>query len=156
MKKIFLPLFILPIFAVAQTFNYTDYWKTRKPNEAYWQQDVHYEIDAIINDEKDEITGVETLEYYNNSPDVLTTVYFHLYQNAFQPGSYAHALEVANDQTTEFGKYEGQKMGTLIDEFKIGGEIVSYKIDNTILIAQLKTHFALVKQLVRIVVQFGI
>ncbi len=123
----------------SQTFNYKDYWKTRRPNEAYWQQDVHYTIDAAINDEKDEITGSETLEYFNNSPDELNTVYFHLYQNAFQPGSYAHALELVNNQETTFGKYEANKMGTLIDEFKIAGEVVEYTIDNTILIAKLKT-----------------
>ncbi len=129
----------MPLFVHTQTFDYKDYWKTRKPNESYWQQDVHYTIDANINDVTDEINGVETLEYFNNSPDELTTVYFHLYQNAFQPGSYAHELEIANDQETKFGKYEGMKMGTIIDEFKIAGEIVEYRIDNTILIAKLKT-----------------
>ncbi|MES2619151.1 MAG: M1 family aminopeptidase [Bacteroidota bacterium] len=138
MKRILLLCTAIATVAQAQVFNYKDYWKTRKPNAAYWQQDVHYTINAEINDAKDEITGTETLNYYNNSPDTLTTVYFHLYQNAFQPGSYAHALEVANDQTTKFGKYEALKMGTLIDEFKIGGEVVEFKIDNTILIAKLK------------------
>ncbi len=139
MKKILILLFLLPLFANSQTFNYADYWKTRKPNDAYWQQDVHYKINANIDDTKDEITGEETLEYFNNSPDELSTVYFHLYQNAFQPGSYAHALEIANNQNTVFGKYEAMKMGTLIDEFKVAGEILEYKIDNTILIAKLKT-----------------
>jgi len=31
--------------------------------------------------------GDQTLVYTNNSPDVLTRVYYHLYFNAFQPGS---------------------------------------------------------------------
>ncbi len=139
MKKNLIILLLFPLIATAQTFNYKDYWKTRKPNAAYWQQDVHYTIDAAIDDVKDEITGVETLEYFNNSPDELTTVYFHLYQNAFQPGSYAHALNTANNEETNFGKYEAMKMGTLIDEFKIAGEKVEFTIDNTILIAKLKT-----------------
>ncbi len=139
LKKI-LPLsFLFPLCLCAQVFNYNDYWKNRKPNEAYWQQDVHYTIDAFINDSLDEIKGTEKLEYYNNSPHTLTTVYFHLYQNAFQPGSYAHALEITNHQNPKFGNYEALKMGTLIEEFKIEGQIVDYKIDNTILIAQLKT-----------------
>ncbi|NQW42287.1 MAG: M1 family peptidase [Bacteroidetes bacterium] len=138
-KKLPLIAFLLPLCLSAQVSNYKDYWKNRKPNAAYWQQDVHYTIDALIDDTKDEITGTETLEYFNNSPDELTTVYFHLYQNAFQPGSYAQALEVENDQATTFGKYEALKMGTVIEELKIAGEITAYKIDNTILIAQLKT-----------------
>jgi hypothetical protein len=33
------------------------------------------------------INGIQKLEYTNNSPDKLTKVYFHLYWNAFQPGS---------------------------------------------------------------------
>jgi len=64
------------------------YWKNRKPLEGYWQQDVHYTIDAEIDDLQNIISGNEILEYKNNSPDTLGFVYFHLYQNAFQPGSY--------------------------------------------------------------------
>jgi len=33
------------------------------------------------------VAGTEKLVYYNNSPDTLTKVYYHLYFNAFQPGS---------------------------------------------------------------------
>ena len=31
--------------------------------------------------------GQQTLKYTNNSPDELDVVYFHLYWNAFKPGS---------------------------------------------------------------------
>jgi hypothetical protein len=130
---------VLPMWMDAQVFTYKDYWKNRKPDAAYWQQDVHYSINAVVDDVKDEVAGEETLVYYNNSPDALNTVYFHLYQNAFQPGSYAHALNEVNDELTTFGKYEAMKMGTLIDEFSINGEKTTYTIDNTILIAKLKT-----------------
>lgn len=142
MKRLLLLASLLPLFASAQVFNYKDYWKNRKPFADYWQQDVHYTISAIIDDEKDEITGVEKLVYYNNNPDALDKVYFHLYQNAFQPGSYAHALNEVNKETTQFGKYEAQKMGTLIQEFLVNGVSVPYKIDNTILIAELPKPLA--------------
>lgn len=142
MRKLILVLFVLPFVANSQVFNYKDYWKNRKPNEAYWQQDVHYTINAVIDDAKDEISGEETLVYYNNSPDALNTVYFHLYQNAFQPGSYAHALNDVNKENTEFGKYEALKMGTLIEEFKVEGLSTPYTIDNTILIAKLSKPIA--------------
>lgn len=129
-------------FAFAQNntvFSYKDYWKNKKPHADYWQQDVHYKINATVNDEKDEIVGEEELTYYNNSPDDLNTVYFHLYQNAFQPGSYAHALNEVNHENTTFGKYEALKMGTLVDKIMIDGKAVSYKLDNTILIVKLET-----------------
>lgn len=32
-------------------------------------------------------TGKQRLEYWNNSPDTLTRIFYHLYFNAFQPGS---------------------------------------------------------------------
>ncbi|NQY67658.1 MAG: M1 family peptidase, partial [Flavobacteriales bacterium] len=47
------------------------YWKNKLPFEGYWQQDVHYDIKASINDSSDIITGNETITYWNNSPDNL-------------------------------------------------------------------------------------
>jgi len=55
--------------------------------EEYWQQFVHYQIDARLNSNKHIIEGFETLRYQNNSPDTLSTLYFHLYPNAFQKNS---------------------------------------------------------------------
>lgn len=53
----------------------------------YWQQKVHYIMDIDMDVEKHQYTGRQTLTYYNNSPDTLHEVYYHLYFNAFQPGS---------------------------------------------------------------------
>lgn len=139
MNRFFLLLFCLYVaeLSAQNPFQYKDYWKNRSPHPGYWQQDVHYTIDAIINDSLDEITGTEELVYYNNSPHNLDRVYFHLYQNAFQPGSYAHALNEVNKEASTFGKYESRKMGTLIDAFSIEGKPVAFSIDNTILMAKL-------------------
>lgn len=43
------------------------------------------EIDMDV--EKHQFSGKQKLVYTNNSPDTLTKVYYHLYFNAFQPGS---------------------------------------------------------------------
>ena len=75
------------------TYQNTDnpnYWKNKMPHAAYWQQDVHYSIQAYINEETDIIDANEQLIYTNNSPDELDVVYFHLYQNAFQPKNIKH------------------------------------------------------------------
>ncbi|MES2838424.1 MAG: M1 family metallopeptidase [Bacteroidota bacterium] len=109
------------------------YWKNRKPHAAYWQQDVYYNIKAFINDSTDIITAKQELTYWNNSPDTLTYVYFHLYQNAFQPDSYLDNLQKNNNVKPVYGKYETQKKGTEINTIKVNGSDVKTELDNTIL-----------------------
>jgi hypothetical protein len=53
----------------------------------YWQQDVDYHIQVDLDDKNHQLQGDFSLRYTNNSPDELGEVYFHLYWNAFQPGS---------------------------------------------------------------------
>ncbi len=52
-----------------------------------WQQRVKYTMDINMNVQTNRFTGKQKLEYWNNSPDTLTRVFYHLYFNAFQPGS---------------------------------------------------------------------
>ena len=52
-----------------------------------WQQHVNYDIKADVDVNTNLINGIQKLVYTNNSPDKLGKVYFHLYWNAFQPGS---------------------------------------------------------------------
>jgi hypothetical protein len=40
-----------------------------------------------MNVQTNQYTGKQTIEYWNNSPDTLKRVFFHLYWNAFQPNS---------------------------------------------------------------------
>ncbi|HXL15538.1 MAG TPA: hypothetical protein VN972_05600, partial [Methylomirabilota bacterium] len=58
------------------------------PGVPGWQQDVHYSLSVSYAPEKFEIAGQETLAYWNLSPDTLSELYFHLYLNAFRPGSH--------------------------------------------------------------------
>ena len=109
------------------------YWKNKKPHSAYWQQDVHYFIDANIDDEKDVIDGRLKLIYYNNSPTALKELFFHLHQNAFQPQSYYHKLNQQNRVKVKFGGYESQGLGTIVDSITVNGAIVASVIDNTVM-----------------------
>ena len=52
-----------------------------------WQQRVKYTMNVDMNVQTNQFTGKQKLEYTNNSPDTLTKVFYHLYFNAFQPGS---------------------------------------------------------------------
>jgi aminopeptidase N len=110
-----------------------NYWKNKMPNKAYWQQDVYYNIKAKIDEETDIISATQQLIYTNNSPDDLDVVYFHLYQNAFQPDSYLEELQLQNGKHPKYGKYEAEKLGTKIDYLKINGRNVKTELDNTIL-----------------------
>lgn len=56
-------------------------------NTNYWQQHVDYTMKVDMNVENFLYKGTQTLVYTNNSPEVLTRVYYHLFFNAFQPGS---------------------------------------------------------------------
>lgn len=56
-------------------------------NTTYWQQSVDYDMDVDMNVQNYQYTGDQKLVYTNNSPDTLTQVFYHLYFNAFQPGS---------------------------------------------------------------------
>jgi hypothetical protein len=52
-----------------------------------WQQRVEYTMDIDMDVSTHQFTGKQRLVYFNNSPDTLNKVYYHLYFNAFQPGS---------------------------------------------------------------------
>ena len=53
----------------------------------YYQQFAKYKMDIDVDAANFTYQGKQQLIYTNNSPDQLETVYFHLYWNAFKPGS---------------------------------------------------------------------
>lgn len=59
----------------------------KNPNKGYWQQKADYTMNVNMDVKTFRYTGHQELAYRNNSPDTLRKVYFHLYNNAFQPGS---------------------------------------------------------------------
>ncbi len=56
-------------------------------NNPYWQQHVDYSMEVVMDVDNFQYTGTQKLVYTNNSTDEITRVYYHLYFNAFQPGS---------------------------------------------------------------------
>lgn len=54
---------------------------------AYYQQNAKYTMDIEVDAADFTYQGKQTVKYTNNSPDALRVVYFHLYWNAFRPGS---------------------------------------------------------------------
>jgi hypothetical protein len=56
-------------------------------SDSYWQQHVDYKMNVTMNVKNYQYKGNQELVYTNNSSDTLRRVYYHLYNNAFQPGS---------------------------------------------------------------------
>jgi hypothetical protein len=52
-----------------------------------WQQAADYTMEISMDVKNHTFEGAQKLIYTNNSPDTLTRVFYHLYFNAFQPGS---------------------------------------------------------------------
>ena len=60
---------------------------TYAQKSGYWQQKVKYTMDAVLDFPNHLLSGDQKLEYWNSSPDTLHKLFYHLYWNAFQPGS---------------------------------------------------------------------
>ena len=135
MKRILLFFLILtlPLLTIAQTER--------------WQQRAEYTMEIDFNVKKHRYKGKQTLIYYNNSPDVLNKVFYHLYFNAFQPGSMMDirsqtisdpdrrvASRISKLKPDEIGyqkikwlKHNGKKVS-----FKQVGTILEVKLDKAI------------------------
>jgi aminopeptidase N len=128
------------------------YWKNKKPYEGYWQQDVKLKMELVLNDIENFIESkTYELTYYNNSPHELKEIYFHIHEQAFQPGSYYDHLVRENGIKPKYGKYESQKLGTLVSNISVDGIHVEAEFDNTVfripLPKALKTHDSIVIRL---------
>lgn len=78
MKKIF-GLFFIAISGVLNA--------QINPNPGYWQQQADYKMELSMDVKTFQYKGTQVLDYSNNSNDTLKKVFFHLFPNAFQPGS---------------------------------------------------------------------
>jgi hypothetical protein len=100
--------------------------------EDYWQQRVHYWIEAALNTTSNSIVGSETLVYVNNSPDTLREVYFRLYWNAYKKGSHGY-LKAMREKRYGFntsGEIELKRFALSRNGM---AEPLEYKVDDTIL-----------------------
>ena len=69
----------------------------------YWQQEIDYKIEVDFDNAKNQYSGFQKIMYTNNSPETLRKVFFHLYFNAFKPGSeMAIRQDNSADKNTRF------------------------------------------------------
>ncbi len=118
-------------FLCVQATSYAQY--------GYWQQKVEYTMDIDFDATKHQYTGKQKLVYYNNSSDTLHKVFYHLYFNAFQPGS---SMDVQSRQIVDPDRRVGDRISKLssseigyqkIISLKKDGKNQVYEIQGTIL-----------------------
>ncbi len=104
-----------------------------------WQQAVDYKMEIDFNVKKHQFDGKQTLTYYNNSPDQLDRVFYHLYFNAFQPGS---MMDVRSNTIADADPRVGSRISSLekdeigyhkIKVLKQNGKDLKYEVVGTIL-----------------------
>ncbi len=104
----------------------------------YWQQHVNYEMFIDFNVDTHRFKGNQILAYTNNSPDTISQVFYHLYFNAFQPGS---MMDLKN-QNIKDPDFRLSKISTLkdaeigyhkISELLMEGMKCQYSVEGTIL-----------------------
>jgi hypothetical protein len=104
-----------------------------------WQQRADYVLDAKLDVTTHKVTGSEKLTYTNNSKDTLRSVFFHLYFNAFQPGS---MMDVRSRTIPDPDKRVGDRISKLKDDeigyqhiqsLKQDGKDLSFHIDGTVM-----------------------
>ena len=110
-----------------------------KPANQRWQQAVKYTMEIDMDVETNQFTGTQEIEYTNNSPDTLNKVFYHLYFNAFQPGS---MMDVHNrlieDPSRKIGDkilgYDESEQGfQQINSLSQDGNPLDYEVVGTIL-----------------------
>jgi hypothetical protein len=90
------------------------------PGRNYWQQRADYSIDVELDDTNQRITGSETINYHNNSPDTLTYLWLQLDQNIWAKDSDTYKTQNA----PSFERLPFQAIDNLINRNFDGG----YKI----------------------------
>ncbi len=110
----------------------------------YWQQRMKCEISLQLNDSTHRYTGQEKLVYYNNSPDTLYHVYFHLYPNAFRPGSMMDVRSRTIDDpdprvADRISKLQDGEEGLLtVTSLSQNGKLLQFRESQTVLKATLQ------------------
>lgn len=128
-KLLFVAILLISQFALSQ--------------KNYWQQHVDYKMVIDVDVEKHTYIGTQRLVFTNNSPDNLDRVFYHLYFNAFKPGT---DLEQNSRYSTDDSRTMSNNILMLdekdwgdvqIKSLKQDGVNVKFKVEETILEVEL-------------------
>lgn len=103
-----------------------------------WQQRVSYEMLIDMKVQTHQYHGVQRLAYTNNSPDTLFKLFYHLYFNAFQPGSMmdvrARTQPDADSRLTRIQRLSENEQGWIkVSSLRLNGKNLRFETNETIL-----------------------
>lgn len=101
-------------------------------------QRLDYTMDIHFNANRNRFSGYQKLMYQNDSPDTLKNIFYHLFYNAFQPGSQMeNRAQHIRDQDGFYTKIQAlnndERGYEQIDSLKINGETQPFEINGTIM-----------------------
>ena len=108
-----------------------------------WQQAVSYDMEVTLDTASHQYQGVAKVTYKNNSPETLDKVFWHLFFNAFQPGS---MMDVRSRTIEDPDRRVGSRIVELPEEewgwihmerVKAFGQDADFEEDGTILVVEL-------------------
>ncbi len=96
----------------------------------YFQQKVEYKIDVTLDDYRNQLKGQLELTYYNQSPDDLSFIYFHLWPNAYSNRKTAFAKQMIEFDSLRFYFAPDEDLGRITGlDFAVNGQKASFKLD---------------------------
>jgi hypothetical protein len=101
-----------------------------QPGPKYWQNRADYQLSAKLNDQTNEVTGSEVLNYTNNSPQKLDFLWMQLDQNLFRSDSRGTAI-IPISGSRNGGRGNMANAGYNIKSVKIGDTPVKFLINDT-------------------------
>lgn len=98
--------------------------------QSYWQQEVNYNIDVVLDDSTHTLDGFITIQYKNNSPTTLNEIWMHLWPNAYRNNSTAFAKQLLENGRTDFRFSKAYQKGYIKKlNFKVNAETVKWDLD---------------------------
>ena len=97
--------------------------------QSYFQQEVNTTITVKLDDVKNELTGDESIEYINRSPNELSFIYMHLWPNAYKDQTTTLAKEFLKNQEKEFYFSKAEERGYIDQlDFQVDGQPAKYEL----------------------------
>jgi hypothetical protein len=115
------------ILAVSALFSLSFFSKAQ-PEVNYWQQAVDYKMSVELMPKEHSFKGTQTLKYYNNSPDTLKILFYHLYFNAFQPNS---MMDTRSRNILDPDKRVGSRIEKLGEDEEGQQKVISLNLNGT-------------------------